>query len=204
MGKSIIAIDIDDVLGSQNEAMRLFINDQYGLTHTPEDYDIEAEYWGYWETVWGVDDDEGEKRWRAFMDNGGIENMQRHPEMLDILCKLEKRYDLVVVTARQNEFADRTRAWLKQNFAYIFKDIHFVPVFHGERRKTKAMICEEIGAKFLIDDNFEHCALAAEAGLQTLLFGDFGWNRNKELKPGMTRVRDWPAVLEYFEREGKL
>src|SRR5690349_6585264 len=128
MQKQIIAIDIDDVLGSQNEAMRLFINAQYGLNHTPEDYDIEAEYWGYWETVWGVDDNEGEKRWRSFMDNGGVDNLQKHPEVLGVLEKLKENYDLVVVTARQDEFAEETRKWLAREFPAIFKDIHFVPV----------------------------------------------------------------------------
>lgn len=199
MKKQIIAVDIDDVLGSTNDAIRVFINDYFGLNHTPEDYNIEADYEKYWETVWGVDDDEGTKRWRAFLDNGGIENLERHPEVLDVLLKLKNKYDLVIVTARRDEFAAVTKKWLQQHFPDVFQDAHFVPVFRGENRKTKAMVCIEIGADYLIDDNYEHCVLAAEAGLTALLFGDFGWNRNKPLPKNVARVKDCHEVEQYFD-----
>ncbi len=41
-----IAVDIDDVLADENRAMWQFINETYGMTHTLEDYDITAPYWG--------------------------------------------------------------------------------------------------------------------------------------------------------------
>lgn len=71
-------------------------------------------------------------------------------------------------------------------------------VWSRDQKATKAAICTSIGASYLIDDNLEHCALAAESGLDCLLFGEYGWNKAEILPKGVTRVKDWHAVLEYF------
>jgi hypothetical protein len=60
------------------------------------------------------------------------------------------------------------------------------------------MICQEIGAGYLIDDNVEHCRLAAEAGVKALLFGEYGWNKHLPTPPGVERVKDWKDVTDYF------
>jgi hypothetical protein len=53
-----LAIDIDDVLANSTDALRLFVNLKRGVDLTEEHYKIEAEYWGYYESVWaqhGID-----------------------------------------------------------------------------------------------------------------------------------------------------
>lgn len=193
-----IAIDIDDVLGNQNENIRLFVNEHYGLNLKPEDYEIEGEYWGYWEKVWGVDEAEGERRVNAYLNSKHLNKQLLLPGALEVIRRLEKKFELCIVTARHDSFIEATHEWLEAHLPKVFKGVHFVPVWGGSRSSTKAQICVEIGASYLIDDNLEHCTLAADEGIQALLFGDYGWNRRKSLPKGIIRVKDWPAVAEYF------
>jgi hypothetical protein len=43
--------------------------------------------------------------------------------------------------------------------------------------------------------------LSQDIGVQALLFGDYGWNRKEKLVKGVTRVKEWAAVLQYFDEQ---
>lgn len=53
-----------------------------------------------------------------------------------------------------------------------------------------------------IDDQLKHCQAAASLGIKAVLLGDYPWNRTEKLPSGVTRCKDWPAVLEYFNERG--
>lgn len=196
--RKTIAVDIDDVLASINEGMRLFINTYYGEEHTPEDYTADGQYWGYWEQIWNVSDEEGKKRYEAFIHSDEFLQATTNDGAIDVINRLKLDHDLVVVTAREDFHVEGTHRWLDQNFAETFKRIEFAPIWSKEKKVSKGEICKVIGAGYLIDDNVEHCNLAAEEGVQALLFGEYGWNRNHKLHESVIRVKNWHEVAEYF------
>jgi 5'(3')-deoxyribonucleotidase len=199
MSRETIAVDIDDVLARQNDAMREFINERYGLSLTPDDYDIEAPYWGYWNHVWGVDKEEGRARFQAFLDSGKKAELHVVEGALETLSHLKKSYDITAVTSRNDQLIDITHRWLEGHFPSMFRSVAFVHVWSSDQQVSKAIICKKIGASYLIDDNLEHCTLAAEAGLEALLFGNYGWNRASNLPSNVYRVDDWQAVRRFFD-----
>lgn len=196
--RSTIAVDIDDVLAVENEAVRQFMNDRYGPDHTPEDYLIEAEYWGYWEKAMGVDEQEGARRFQAYMDSDLKAKLGVLPGALEAIAWLKMRYDLAIVTSRQDGFIEATHTWLTEHFPDAFTRVEFVVLWSNDHKASKAAICDQIGANYLIDDNAEHCISAARLGVSGVLFGDYGWNRHAVLPANVSRARDWTAVLEYF------
>ncbi len=196
--KQTIAVDIDDVLASINETMRQFINKYYGHNHTEADYNRDGEYWGYWEKIWQISDEESKERYQAFITSKEFLDVNTHDAALDVINRLKRKYDLVIVTAREDSRIEGTHKWLDQNFPNIFKRVEFTPVWSKDKKTSKAKICKVIGAGYLIDDNVEHCNLAAQEGIQALLFGEYGWNRSQELHKRVKRVKDWHAVAEYF------
>jgi len=197
--KQTIAVDIDDVLSAENDAMREFINERYGLSLSDEDYQIEAPYWGYWEHVWKVDKEEGRRRYEAYVDSGAKSRHRLIEGAEKAIRKLEKSYKLVIVTSRDDFLVDMTHRWLERNFPSMFQQVAFVAVWSGDQKASKAAICKAVGADYLIDDNLEHCSLAAKEGITALLFGDYGWNRAKKLPANAIRVKDWQEVEAYFE-----
>jgi uncharacterized HAD superfamily protein len=198
MKKPIIAVDIDDVLFDENMAVLRFVNEQYGLSLTAEDYDIDAPYWGYWEKVWKVSDDEGAKRYEAYIASGVKLNHHVMSGAVESIKRLKKQYRLVIITARDDRQVELTHAWLDKHFPGVFDEIAFVHVWSGDIKASKAVIASKLEVSYLIDDNAEHCKLAAEAGIEAILFGDYGWNRSVELVDGVTRARNWQEVTEYF------
>jgi hypothetical protein len=114
---------------------------------------------------------------------------------LHALQELQKSYDLVIVTSRDHRTVSLTHESLALHYPDIFSDVHFVPLWGNGEKVTKAKICNEIGASYLIDDSFEHCKLAAEVGISAILFGSYGWNRTQALPAHVTRCKTWDDVL---------
>lgn len=193
--KPIIAVDIDDVLFPTNRELMEFVNKHFGANLSWEDYQIHAPYWGYWERVWNVSTEEAYQRYKAFTTSDVMKSATTIDGAISVIDRLEKQFDLVIVTARKDEHADATHQWLNKHFPSTFKGVEFVPLWGGNTTITKADICNKIGASFLIDDNIEHCTLAGEAGINALLFGEYGWNHHEgDLPKNVTRVKTWHDV----------
>ncbi len=195
MSKQIIAVDMDDVLALHAEAFVEFSNKHYGTDLTKETYDER------WANLWHVDNDEIERRALEFHTPENIAAYGRIDEAVPALKKLCETYELVIVTARSKNAIEATYAWLDKHFPGIFSGVHFVPIWEPGNTVTKAQICREIGAEYLIDDVVRHCDLAMQGGIQALLFGNYNWNRG-EIEPGVVRVQNWTAVQEYFDGIG--
>lgn len=197
--KKTIAVDIDDVIAAENDGVREFINLEYGEKHSVEDYLVDGEYWGYWESVWDIGDEEAKKRFDAYLASDVKDNLKLVDGAGKAIRRLKKSHRLVIVTSRYGRQLETTEPWLEKHFRKTFDGVAFVGTWDKNREITKAIIAREIGADYLIDDNAEHCNLAAKAGIQALLFGDYGWNRNTELHPKVKRLKNWQQVLEYFD-----
>lgn len=201
-GKKVIAIDIDDVLSSQLEVLIEFSNSKLEGQFTVNDFMKPGEYWGYYEYVWDIGREEGRLLFKEFLDEKYPLKQVVKEDVKDALKILKKDYDLEIITSRGNGYEDITTTWINEQIPNMFDGVHFVHEWDLEGRKaTKAIICKEIGAEYLIDDNAEHCILASEVGVKSLLFGKYGWNIDKITPPTIKRVNNWLEVLKYFQDE---
>lgn len=198
MTKPVIAVDVDDVLAVENETVRLFANARYGHTHTADDYLTPGNYWGYWEDLQEVDSTEGARRYAEYLASGQKESLAVMDGALETLQWLKEHFTLVIVTSREAHLVEITQQWLSRHFPDIFDDIAFVAIWTGNVKGSKAAVCQELQAEYLIDDNIEHLRLASDCKIKGLLFGDYGWSKNRDLPIHATRVSDWMAVKEYF------
>jgi 5'(3')-deoxyribonucleotidase len=197
--KPIIAVDIDDVLKESASVIIEYSNRRWGMNLTIDDY---TEHWG---KMWKIDDDE----WRLRNYEVGAEGTLVHGKPLDtakqVLLELSATYELVITTSRQEVISKPTLAWLEEHFKDVFASVHFARIWddsesdvNQKAQATKGTLLKQIGARYLIDDQTKHCVAAAEKGIAALLFGDYPWNRHDVLPDGVTRVKDWKAVEEYF------
>ena len=196
MHKKILAVDADDTIFDENTAIRLFMNDKYGFKHTAEDYLVEGPFNNYWERIWDKGPEETNDIYELFVVSTYKENLKPIEGALLALQELKKYYELVIVTARDQRGVPMSHESLSSHYPDLFNDVHFVPLWGADGKATKARICSEIGASYLVDDSFEHCQLVTEAGIQAILFGDYGWNRNQALIDGVIRCKDWDAVTQ--------
>ena len=202
MAKKIIAIDIDDVLAESTEAFRKKVNQYAGINLKPEDYKVEGPYWSYYESVWRAHN-------VAHLIDADLLHQQMHFDQSHIplmpgaefaINELQKRFDVILVTARDPEWKQATDKWLKEQFGTKKPALYFSEAHKGiDGAKTKGEICQDVGASWMIDDNPEHCQTVLDKGIKAILFGEYGWHVSVP-KP-VVRCKDWQAVLEYFENE---
>jgi 5'(3')-deoxyribonucleotidase len=192
MRKQTIAVDVDDVLAEHVNTMIDWSNKNLHLNLTPKDYGP------HYHIMWNVSVEEAEMHTIAFHESGVYKDFAVIDKAFDALQILKQSYDLVVVTARRKMVINESLEWINQFFPNIFRDVHFVPVWEPNSTVSKADICQNIGAAYLIDDLPRHCNVAAEAGISSLLFGQYSWNKDDAVNPLVTRVKNWQAVLEYF------
>ncbi len=197
MSKQIIAIDVDDVLAATTIGWVTFSNERWGYNLTVDDYDE------HWAKMWGVDHETATKRADEMYRSGVVENVQHDPVAVDVLRELAKRYELAIATSRNTFLRKATEDWIGSNFKGLFGSIHMAGIYddHPEDAptRTKGDLILSIGADYLVDDQPKHCLAVAGHGKQAILFGDYAWNRDVELVPGVTRCRDWKAVGAYFD-----
>lgn len=199
MPKQIIAVDFDDTIFDEDTAVRLFHNERYGTRHTTEDYLAPGEYGTFWMHIWNTDKTETLRRYEEFLIHKFKHGLPPLSGAIEVLESLKQRYELVIITSRDKRGVSITHEALNKYYPSIFKDVHFVPLWDTGKKATKAQISQSVGAEYLIDDSFEHCLLAAEAGIEALVYGVYGWNQTQELQPHMTRVKNWMEVKEFFD-----
>lgn len=197
MGKSVIAIDIDEVLFPFTREFVKFHNSKYETTLSIDDF-LTYEF----EHVMDLPVDVAVSRIRAFdalEENIHVEPLQDAKKALN---KLSEKYKLVIVTARDPKFGDATHAWIDKHFSGVFSQVMLIghPTTMQAYR-TKAEVCKELNAVALVDDSVVHVTKCIEEGVEGILFGDYPWSKANSLPKGAARCQDWQAVLEHFDEQ---
>lgn len=198
MSRELIACDIDDVLALNAQGFVEFSNREFGTSLSSDDYQE------HWAEMWQVDLEEVDRRAQVFHESEVVATYKHIKESVVALDGLKDIYRLVAVTSRRSNLKSCTRAWLDTYFNGVFEDIYFAGIFDGpidgnSHLKTKADVFRKLRPDYVIDDQIKHCEAAARLDARAVLFGEYPWNEAASLPPGVTRCKDWPAVLRYFD-----
>lgn len=193
--KPMIAVDIDEVLTPHFQDLINWYNLQYGTKLTLTDnHPTDTSNWGT-ETII-----EAVKRVQKFFETEAFKNSQPFAEAKNAVKLLSKNYEMVIITSRDTIIEKLTRDWLDHHFPELFRDAHFAAMYSLDNKaRPKAVIAKDIGVEFMIDDSLEHITNAAKLGITGLLFGNYPWNQTDRLPGGVTRVKNWQEVLDYFD-----
>lgn len=88
---------------------------------------------------------------------------------------------------------------IRKQFSDVFQSVVFTSMRDGKRSKVD--VCRELCVSILIEDHLGHALPVAKAGIEVLLFGDYSWNQADSLPVNVHRVKDWAAVLQYFDEQ---
>lgn len=191
--KLIVAVDIDDVLVPHFGELARFASESFGIHLTAD----EMFYAGTVNAIMrrtGLSKEEIMSRIDAYLvsDEFYIDPL---PGAVEVLIKLSKKYDLVIITARPQPMKDLTIAWLEKHFPELFSQVRVV----GHERwglgaAPKGHIFRELGVSILIDDHPTHCRAAHEQGIRALRFGEYPWSDSEDLPDNVEVVKNWEEV----------
>jgi len=186
-----IAIDIDEVLAEQLNALVDFYKTKTGVFISKEKFHTD-----YWPEVWGISLEEAIKVDGEFKNSKLFNNLATVKGSVNAIKSLSEKHRLIIITSRPIKTKAKTCGWLDSNFGDSFEDIFFSCEFHidNESGKSKLEICEGLGIGLLVEDSREYSWACAEKGIRVLLL-DKPWNQNCEHK-NIFRCKDWDEVVD--------
>ncbi|KAJ7955365.1 Haloacid dehalogenase-like hydrolase (HAD) superfamily protein [Quillaja saponaria] len=194
--KTIVAVDVDEVLGNFVSALNRFIADRYSSNYSVSEYHVYEFF-----KIWNCSRDEADIRVHEFFKTSYFKSgIHPIPGAQMALQKLSRFCNLSVVTSRQNTIKVHTIEWIEKNYPGLFQEIHFGNHFALDGvSRPKSEICRSLGAKVLIDDNPRYAIECAEAGIRVLLFdyeNSYPWCKTDcvDQHPLVTRVHNWKEV----------
>ena len=200
MRKLRIAVDIDDVLAENAAGFVKYSNEKWGTNLTVDDYD---EHWG---AIWKVDSLEVERRAQEYHNSSTMRRYGHIGGAKEVLARLSERHHLLIATSSRMQMRADTVEWLNEHFDGLFldEDIHFAGIWDNiddsSITRTKRDIIESFGIDVLIDDQLKHCLAAAAAGANSILFGEYSWNKIDDPPRGVVRCNSWAEVEREISR----
>ncbi|GLJ09595.1 hypothetical protein SUGI_0112490 [Cryptomeria japonica] len=199
-GKLVVAVDIDEVLGSFLLALNTFIAERYSLNCTVAEYHIYN-----FDKVWKCSLSEASTRVHEFFKSGHFrKGIQPIPGAYQTLIQLAPLCHFSVVTSRQNIIREHTIEWIERHYPGLFREIHFGNHFAIDGvARSKSEICKSFGAQILIDDNPRYALDCAENGIEVLLFdyqNGYPWCKTDDisLHPLIKKVHCWQEVQQHL------
>ena len=185
-----IAVDIDEVMYPYLTEWCKHFNEENGTNYKPSDFKT----YGFDVTV-GLSDEEAIYEDDRLYLAGGYKSGKAIEGSSRALRNLSSKYELYVVTARQESHSIDTIQWVADNYVGVFNDVIFCNTHpRGEEvARKKSEVCIELGAKVIIEDTIEHALECSEAGVIPILFGDYSWN-NHEVPANLMRAKSWKEV----------
>lgn len=205
--KSVIAIDCDDVLCTCLDSFISWYNVKFQGNLTWADltdyrmYDTLGRPAEYWSVIWDL--------WK---DDGMYRKVTVVPGAKEAIAELQRDFDLIVVTSRDESLREDTRYWLDQHFPNVFKSVKMTNSWTTDLpSKSKSQICIEEGAIALVDDYLGYCLDAATSVNVVCLFNHMGQNtytnvdeRKHSLPINIVEVHDWQRVVKVLRQQLKI
>lgn len=184
-----IAVDCDDVLMPSTHFIVEAYNNRYGTQVTL------AKAHSSKNPEWAAPRDEVMRRLQEIQRSVEYGAIPPFPEAVEVCRQLAKDHTLHLVTARDGEVFEITKAMLDRFFPKVFSEIH-----HIGSSGSKGEVCTQLSAKVLIDDSIKHLAIAQKCGVPYLIwYGQYPWQQLSE-DADVTRCITWQAVVEEVER----
>ncbi|HEY2004126.1 MAG TPA: hypothetical protein VGH44_03330 [Candidatus Saccharimonadia bacterium] len=193
MNRQIIAVDCDDVLVETAPLILSHYNKTYGTHLELKDmYSRDLSVWGVLDSVTAI------ARVEDYLATNEYRNAIPLQEAIDVTSRLANKHELHIITGRTEFLSAATQDMLGRYFPGIFQSVEFTGFF-GNKARSKADVCQELSADYLIDDHLHHAKLVAKVGIKVLVFGNYPWNQAQTLPKNILRVKDWFEVEKVLD-----
>lgn len=193
------AIDCDDVLVPTADVVIDAYNQKYGTSVELSAFYNDTDNWG------APSHKQAVRRVSDLLYEGIADSLAPTRETVEALQYLASVDEIHMVTGRQTNLEPATHRMLERYLPGIFRTVEHTNYYADPERgfvsRTKGEVCAAIGADVLIDDHIVHASSVLESGLQeVIVWGDYPWNHDQKLKPGMVRCVSWEEVFRERER----
>lgn len=177
--KPILGVDIDNVLAQSDARLRAMIREMCGIDLREE----QMTRYGY--EAYGVTEEQLTEVFRVF-NVKTCRTLKVVPGAKAAMLRLTRRYEIVLVTSRNQESKAGTEYWLRAK-GLPYDQLHFNDEKHA------------LGIPYhaFIEDRHEHAHRIAGTGASVYLLTQ-PWNGQPLAHPNVRRVDSWSDILEHL------
>ncbi|MEA3514681.1 MAG: hypothetical protein U9R34_04345 [Nanoarchaeota archaeon] len=185
----IIGVDLDDTLASCIKYFLDFYNDKHSTEFIIDD----VKAYGLWE-IFGCSKESVMDDIAEFYAHPDFDNMTPIEGSVQAIQRLAEEHDIYVITARPSYLEDKIRNRIESNYGSCFRDIILTnQVFEKDDARKKSDICNDLGAKLMIEDSVSHAYDCVSEGIDVFLM-DMPWNQSYNADDKITRVYSWKDI----------
>lgn len=184
----IIAIDCDDVLVPTTEYLVAQYNKLYRAQVQLRDAHLDNN------PEWvAVGKQKVLKRLHGIQLSKGFQALPPFADAVEVVNTLAQQHELHLLTARSPEVVDTTDKMIKQYFKGCFASVQHVGV-----DLPKGVVCAQLHADVMIDDNLNYLRSVVQRGIPLAIwFGNFPWQQEHANEShSVQRCSNWAVVRE--------
>lgn len=186
-----IAIDLDEIIAGFLDAFIKYHNDIYKTTFHKSDFFS----YEFWKVIGGTREEAIDKVY-GFHDSHYFDEIEPLDGAIEAIKQLKEKNQLYLITSRQDDFQEKTKAWIEMHLPNIFEDILHSNAYpkNGLSRK-KSDLCDHLNVSALIEDNLDYVIECMKPKRKMILF-KYPWNEQREKPKGIYAVSGWNEALK--------
>lgn len=186
-----IGLDIDETLIYSFEDFLGFYNEMNNTTHKKEENTSEKKFHEFL----GITKQQLLDWYKEYEKHERAINLKPVEGAREVLKELVSNHEFVLITARQEAQAAKTKSLVDKHFG----EFDFKIVFNKPGLKLdKGTICVNEGIKVMIDDDIDNALNCVNKGVKVVLLNK-PWNQRENHKD-ITRVNNWAEILEEIKK----
>ncbi len=186
-----IAIDLDEIIAGFLDAFIKYHNNTYNTTYHKSDFFS----YEFWKVIGGTREEAIDKVY-GFHNSHYFDEIEPLDGAIDAVKKLKTENKLYLITSRQDDFKDKTRAWIDKHLSNTFDKVLHSNAYpkNGTGRK-KSGLCDRLNIDALIEDNLDYAIECAKPDRKMILF-KYPWNEQRKKPKGIYIVTSWNEALK--------
>lgn len=188
-----IAIDMDEVLFPMIKPLTKFYQHKYNKRLEKPNY---SKY--LFSKIFNLPDIESKILTYEYYSSKYAHNVKPLSNSFQTLENLSNNFSLYIVTGRQtyDVCKENTEYLIQKHFPNIFDDIIYTNSFSLEGEEiSKLDACKYIDSQLFIDDSLDNCKACQTNGIDSIVFGNYNWNKPKNnLELLIPRLDNWKHI----------
>lgn len=184
-----IGIDIDDVVAEFMKCYLSFHNNKYGTSFCLED----VTNYHLWKCGVHNSKESSINFIGEFQHSASFDEITLVDGAKEGVSFVSEKYYPYFITSRPRELEKQTKKFLQKNFPNLKYGLFFSGEIYGG--KTKSEICESLGVKRMVEDNFDYTADCAKKGIVSYCL-EKPWNKNCKGEHNLIKVENWWELKE--------
>lgn len=196
-----IGIDIDNTIAPTFKTIVNFMTKKHGLK---KDINKSKKPTGY--DLFHSNFDDFYFEWKEFVNSKDHDFMKPIKGSIKIIEKLSKKYQLYILTAREENQKIKTILWIDKHYKNKFEEYLFLKYKNNKDADfTKGDLCKQFDLDIMIEDDVHYAKDILEKSKKTIILlfnkkNTYNWSKTKIKSKKIIKVTNWKSIEKEIKK----